>query len=112
MRSFKEESIRWPWCKKIDIGFYDRWSKLLQGCNIIQDPKTPAIGANDQVVEMLLDGKPVHWGMREVVLERNPIFTIIEGDVESILCSQVEQALAHRIFPYAVCIAQLTLGNI
>jgi len=99
MRSFIEESIGCPWSKKVDIGFKNFGSKLLERCNIIQNPETPAIGGNDQVVKMFLDGKPVDWGMREVILQRKPIFTIIERHIQSILCTQVEQTLPHWIFP-------------
>jgi hypothetical protein len=46
----------------------------------------------------------------KVVLQRKPILAVIEGNIDGILCSQIEQSLPHRILMNPVTIAEYIFG--
>ncbi len=80
--------------------------ELLQGRDVVQNPEPPAIGGHHQVVEVLLDRKPIHGRLGEIGLQRYPVPAVIEGHKEGVLGSEVEQARPNRILTDHVDIAE------
>jgi hypothetical protein len=96
--------------KQVGVGFLDLFRVLLKRCDVVEDPKAAAIGTQNQVVEVLLDGDPVHGYVRQIVLEGLPLATIVERYIDGVFRAGVEQALAYRILANTVSIAMSTLG--
>ncbi len=96
----------------MDIRFEDFVRKLLQRRDIIHYPESAAVGADHQVVEMLLDDHVMDRRMRKVVLNRKPVLPIIKRDINGILRSHEKQSLPHRVFMDPVAIAEHTLRDI
>jgi hypothetical protein len=68
--------------------------------NVVDHPEGAAVGADDEIVfvyDEIADGRD-----RQVELEGLPVIAVIEGNVDAEFGSRVEEALAFRIFSYAV----------
>ena len=94
-----EEPVGRTRLEEVHVGIDDLLGELLEGRDVIQDPETTSIGPDHQVVEMLLDHQPMHGRVGEVGLKRLPVRPVIEGDVDPVLRSGVQEPLPGRDLP-------------
>ena len=82
--------------QQIRIGIRDFRASLTQRREVIENPEGAAVGGGDEVVAM--HGEIANIGGREIQLQGLPVVAIVEGNVECVFGSGVEQAFAHGIF--------------
>ena len=100
-----------PWLEEMNGRLGDRVGELLQGRNIVHDPESPAVGRDHEVVEMRLDDHVMDGSIGQVVLERQPVFPIIERDIDRVLGAQVKEPPADRVLVNPMAVAEDALGN-
>ena len=57
--------------------------ELAQTRDVIQHPEAAAVRGDDQI--LIVDGEIAHRGVRQIILQRAPLITIIEGHPNGIL---------------------------
>src|SRR6266436_4622257 len=85
--------------------------QLLEWSNVVQNPESPAVSSQGQIVKALLHRDPIDRRVRQAALKRLPILSIVERNVERIFRTQIQQSFAHGIFPDAMRITQHTARN-
>ena len=72
--------------------------ELAQRTDVIQNPERPPMRSHDEIV--VLDHQIVHRRGRQIQLERPPLRSIIERNIDSIFRARVKQSAFLRIFPH------------
>ncbi len=84
----------------------DLRGQLLQRRKVIENPKAAPVGRDDHVVELLLNGNPVNRSVRQIVLQRLPVGTIVVGNEQPAFSANIQQARSDGIFAHAMRITQ------
>src|SRR5258707_794179 len=74
--------------------------QLSQGRDVIQDPKAAAMGGDRKIV--VFDDQVANRSRRHVEPERLPVFSIVEGNINSALRSGEEQSFPLRVLAHGV----------
>src|SRR5580704_3552239 len=85
--------------------------QLLQRSNVIQNPESPPVSSQRQIVKAFLHRNPIDRRMRQARLKGLPILSVVERNVERVFRAQVQQTFAHGIFSNAMRITQHAMWN-
>ena len=85
--------------EQVHVRVEDVVVELPDGCDVVEDSETTAVGADHEIAEVLLDGQPVHGCRGQVVAQARPGAAVVEAHVQGVLGAQVEKSLALRILP-------------
>src|SRR5262249_8346873 len=86
------EPIRGTWGEQMDRLAFDLVQFPDRG-DLVEDPESSTIGADDQVVEPLLDRDPVDRSSRQVVLELEPGGAVVSRYQDRVVGPDVEHSL-------------------
>jgi hypothetical protein len=75
--------------KKMDDGIQDLSGQLLKWCYIIHNPIASAISSDHQVIVVFLHHHMMKRSMREIVLQRYPVFSIRERYIDSVFSPKI-----------------------
>src|SRR5271165_3595371 len=82
--------------QQIRIGIGDFRASLTQRREVVENPERASVGRGNEIVSM--DGEIANVGGGEIQLQGLPVVAFVEGNVESVFGSGIEQAFAHGIF--------------
>ena len=88
------------------------WRQLPERCDVVQHPEAAAVRGDDEIVEVFLDGEPMHRRVRQSGLEREPVLPLVCREVHTVLGAEIEHALLDWIFADAVRVAVNALLNV
>jgi len=104
------EAVGRPRLEEVDVLFATSGVHCWSGSGRRRS-RSPAVRADYEVSEVLLDGEPANRRVGGVRLERRPVRAIVERHVERVLDAKVEQPRPGRIFADAVRVAQGVLES-
>ena len=78
----------------------------LQGCDVVHDPKAPAIRCHHEIVEAVLDRQIMDGSRGQVVPKAGPVLAIIQRHVEGVLGAEIEEARPYRVLTDDVRVAE------
>jgi hypothetical protein len=85
---------------------FGRSIELLKWREVVQDPNPPTVGAHDQIIKMRLDSEPMHRCTRQVPLERLPIDSVVQRNIDPVFGAGIQEPSSVRVFPNHVDIAE------
>ena len=100
------EAVRRSDGKQVRGGVQILWRHLAERRDVVQNPGAAAVGADDEIVEVLLHDEPVRRRVRQVVLQRLPVLAIVERHVHAVLRPEIQEATLHGILAHAVRVAE------
>src|SRR5260370_40117791 len=71
--------------------------ELTNWAEVVKNPKGTAVGSHDKVV--VLDGQIVHRCGRQVQLQRTPVRSFVERNINTVFRTGIKQSALLRIFP-------------
>ena len=75
---------------------------FLERRQVIEDPDRSAVSAQNKIVLTRLQFDVVDGNGRKIILERDPVRTMIPGNPETKFCSRKKQVSVARMFAYHV----------
>src|SRR5579875_3827465 len=73
-----------------------------QGSDIVENVNAAPVSGDHQIVEALLNRQPVNRSRRQIIPQAGPVPSIIPGNIDAVVGSKVEHALAHGILDNAM----------